>query len=154
MFQECYELEYLDLSNFNTHNVTDMECMFNQCHKLKEIKGINNFDLTNVKYKDKIFDGCNNLNKIILSKFNVTINNNKEKHILVNFCTKGYDIECFIPCYISENFTTVEEKFYDEYPQFKNKQVYFSANGITINKSDNLENNNIKSFTKILINYY
>ena len=40
MIQECYDLEYLDLSNFNIHNVTDMEAMFNNCHKLKEIKGI------------------------------------------------------------------------------------------------------------------
>ena len=96
MFQGCNELEYLDLSNFNTSNVEDMEAMFINCHQLKEIKGINNFDLTKVKHKEKIFDGCNNLNKFRLSKFNVTINNNKEKHILVNFCTIGYDIECFM----------------------------------------------------------
>ena len=29
MFKECKELEYLDLSNFNTENVTDMSFMFN-----------------------------------------------------------------------------------------------------------------------------
>ena len=33
-----------------------MEAMFNECHKLKEIKGINNFDLTNVKNKNNIFN--------------------------------------------------------------------------------------------------
>ena len=43
MFQECKELEYLDLSNFDTSNVTDMAWMFNQCNKLKEIKGLNKF---------------------------------------------------------------------------------------------------------------
>ena len=42
MFQECNELEYLDLSNFNTSNVEDIGFMFNECYKLKEIKGINN----------------------------------------------------------------------------------------------------------------
>ena len=36
LFNECFELEYLDLSNFNTANVTDMSFMFNHCHKLKE----------------------------------------------------------------------------------------------------------------------
>ena len=40
MFQDCYELEYLDLSNFITSNVEDMRFMFSGCHKLKEIKGI------------------------------------------------------------------------------------------------------------------
>ena len=29
MFQLCTKLEYLDLSNFNTSNVTDIEGMFN-----------------------------------------------------------------------------------------------------------------------------
>ena len=43
MFQECNELEYLDLSNFDSSNVTDMGFMFSECHKLKEIKGISNF---------------------------------------------------------------------------------------------------------------
>ena len=154
MFQECYELEYLNLSNFNTHNVTDMEAMFNNCHKLKEIKGINNFDLTNVKNKNNIFNGCNNLNQIILSKFNVTITNNNEKYIYVIFNTIDWSIKCFAPCYTSENFTAIEEKLYNKYPELKNKQIYYTVNGITINRSDTLEKNNIKSNTNILINYY
>ena len=28
MFQKCYELEYLDLTNFNSHIVTNMSFMF------------------------------------------------------------------------------------------------------------------------------
>ena len=48
LFQECKELEYLDLSNFNTEKVTNMQAMFNHCIKLKEIKGIENFYTINV----------------------------------------------------------------------------------------------------------
>ena len=47
-FEECNEIEYLDLSNFNTSKVTDMAGMFNKCNKLKEIKGINKFKTDNV----------------------------------------------------------------------------------------------------------
>ena len=47
MFQGCNELEYLNLSNFNTSNVLDMGWMFNKCFKLKEIKGIENLLLIN-----------------------------------------------------------------------------------------------------------
>ena len=55
MFQLCNELEYLDLSNFNTSNVTDMEGMFNECHKLKEKKvGVINKMITNMKMKRKL----------------------------------------------------------------------------------------------------
>ena len=154
MFQECYELEYLDLSNFNISNVEDMEAMFNNCHKLKEIKGINNFDLTNVKNKEKIFDGCYNLNKLLLSKFNAKIGNNIEKHIFVIIKTNDLKIQHLIPCYTSDIFTTIEEKLYAEYPELKKQNIYFTVDGITINKSDTLENNKIQSTTRILINYY
>ena len=40
IFNQCYELKYLNLSNFITSNVNDMSQMFNKCYKLKGIKGI------------------------------------------------------------------------------------------------------------------
>ena len=48
MFHQCKELEYLDISNFNTSNVTDLKKMFDRCYKLKQIKGINNFNTIHV----------------------------------------------------------------------------------------------------------
>ena len=42
MFQKCNVLEYLDLSNFNTSNVTDMSWMFFGCNKLKYLN-VSNF---------------------------------------------------------------------------------------------------------------
>ena len=36
MFNECNELEYLDLSNFNTSNVIDMGYIFAGCYKLRQ----------------------------------------------------------------------------------------------------------------------
>ena len=33
-FESCYKLEYLDLSNWNTQEVLNMENMFKQCNKL------------------------------------------------------------------------------------------------------------------------
>ena len=38
MFESCYELEYLDLSNFDVSNVTNMDRMFADCRKLKHLK--------------------------------------------------------------------------------------------------------------------
>ena len=51
-FEKCSNIIYLDLSNFNTSKVTEMSFMFNNCNKLKEIKGINKFNtnqVTNMK---------------------------------------------------------------------------------------------------------
>ena len=59
MIGECTKLEYLDLSNFNTANVMDMENMFSKCRELKEIKGINNFNTGNVKNMLGMFEECN-----------------------------------------------------------------------------------------------
>ena len=72
MFQECNNLEFLDLSNFNTSNINDMSFMFSKCHKLKEIKGINNFNSSNVTNMSKMFKGCNELEYLDLSNFNTS----------------------------------------------------------------------------------
>ena len=73
MFQECNELVELDLSNFNTSNVTNMRGMFNKCHKLKKIIGINKFNTTIVNNMYGMFNECNELEYLDLSNFN-TIN--------------------------------------------------------------------------------
>ena len=44
MFQACNLLEYLDLSNFNTQNVSDMSWMFCECNKLKYLN-LSNFSI-------------------------------------------------------------------------------------------------------------
>ena len=70
MFQVCGELEYLDLSNFNTENITDMSFMFTACNKLKEIKGINKFITNKVTNMSGMFQECNELEYLDLSNFN------------------------------------------------------------------------------------
>ena len=47
MFQECHKLEKLDI-NFDASHVSNMEGMFNKCHELKEIKGLNKFNTSKV----------------------------------------------------------------------------------------------------------
>ena len=56
MFNECKELEYLDLSNFNTSNLFKMKFMLRDCCKLEEIKGIEKFIINNVDSIYELFD--------------------------------------------------------------------------------------------------
>ena len=72
MFGDCKDLEYLDLSNFNTSNVTNMQFMFDGCNKLKQIKGINNFNTINVTKMTGMFQECNELEYLDLSNFNTS----------------------------------------------------------------------------------
>ena len=43
MFNECNELNYLDLSNFNTCKVIDFGIMFQECYELTYVD-ISNFN--------------------------------------------------------------------------------------------------------------
>ena len=66
MFYECKSLKNLDLSNFNTKNVTDMSDMFSYCESITDIN-LSNFNVQNVKNKSYItmFSLCNSLKNII-----------------------------------------------------------------------------------------
>ena len=48
-----------------------MGLMFNECYKLKEIKGINNFSTSKVTDMQRMFGECNELEYLDLSNFNV-----------------------------------------------------------------------------------
>ena len=72
MFRFCFELQYLDLSNFNTSNVTNMKDMFKECNKIKEIKGLINFNTKNVTNMSGMFKSCSKLENLDLSNFDTS----------------------------------------------------------------------------------
>ena len=68
MFYGCSSLRELNLSNFNTNNVTYMRYMFYGCSSLKELN-LSNFNTNNVTNMSYMFSGCsNNLKKKIISQ--------------------------------------------------------------------------------------
>ena len=69
LFSECSSLISIDLSNFNTNNVTNMSSMFYRCSSLKNIV-LSNFKTQNVTDMCSMFDGCSSLKNIDLFNFN------------------------------------------------------------------------------------
>ena len=57
MFEECSSLKELNLSNFNTNNVSDMSFMFSKCSSLKELN-ISNFNTNNETDMLEMFYKC------------------------------------------------------------------------------------------------
>lgn len=71
MFHGCKALTQLNLSNFNTSQITDMSSMFAGCEKLTELD-LSNFDTHKVTNMSGMFDYCKKLTKLNLSNFNTS----------------------------------------------------------------------------------
>ena len=68
MFSNCYALTNLDVSGFNTSNVTDMSRMFYNCNSLTYLD-VSKFDTSNVTDMSFMFESCNS-KSLDLSNFN------------------------------------------------------------------------------------
>ena len=68
MFGGCGNFTSLDVSNFNTANVTYMHYMFSGCGNLTSLD-VSNFDTQNVAYMSYMFSDCVNLTSLDVSNF-------------------------------------------------------------------------------------
>ena len=71
MFNACMNLTELNISNFDTGNVTDMSLMFSYCSNLATLN-LSNFDTRNVTDIEQMFHECDNLATIYVSNKFVT----------------------------------------------------------------------------------
>jgi len=73
MFAGCNALTSLDVSKFDTSNVTSMYGMFSDCNALTSLD-VSKFDTSKVTYMSWMFDGCTALITITASEKFVTDN--------------------------------------------------------------------------------
>ena len=85
MFNGCNGLTTLDVSNFNTENVTSMGSMFSGCSSLTTLD-VSNFNTENVKYISYMFNGCSSLTTLDVSNFNTA--NVTGLREMFSFCSK------------------------------------------------------------------
>lgn len=69
-FYQCSNLTSIDLTNVNTSKVTDMEMMFYGCNNLTSLD-ISNFDTSKLIGLSDMFGGCNRLSDLYLN-FNIS----------------------------------------------------------------------------------
>ena len=69
MFRDCSSLKSLNLSNFNTSQVTNMHKMFSSCSSLKSLN-LSNFNTEQVIDMCSMFNECSSLTSLDLSNFN------------------------------------------------------------------------------------
>ena len=71
MFSGCSGLTSINLSNFDTSNVTDMSHMFSGCSGLTSLN-LSNFDTSKVTNMSSMFSYCKGLTSLNLSNFNTS----------------------------------------------------------------------------------
>lgn len=71
MFASCYRVEKLDLSGFDSSNVTTMYGMFNGCFNLRELN-ISSLRTPNVENMYAMFSNCRSLKSVDVSNFNTS----------------------------------------------------------------------------------
>ena len=96
MFSECYKLkEIKGIFNFNTCNVSNMSEMFQQCKELEYID-LTNFETSNVTDMGCMFNECNKLKEIKgIKKLNTR--NVRNMNSMFQFCNeiKNLDLSNF-----------------------------------------------------------
>ena len=71
MFYNCNKLTELDISNWNTSNVTNMQSMFKGCTNLTSLN-VNNLDTSKTTSMLSMFRDCQSLTSLDLSSFNTS----------------------------------------------------------------------------------
>ena len=71
MFDNCSQLTSLDVTGFDTSNVTNMSSMFDNCSQLTSID-VTGFDTSNVTNMYKMFYGCSQLTSLDVTNFSMS----------------------------------------------------------------------------------
>ena len=71
MFANCYELESIDLSGFDTSNVKTIRSMFRCCSRIKTID-VSCLNTSKVTSMWSMFEGCSSLKSMDISSFNTS----------------------------------------------------------------------------------
>ena len=128
--------------------------------KLKEdnLKKVQALEKENNEQKEKINSLEKEIQNIMIQNNNLNENiiiskSSGEKIISINFMTMGNQdiINYSMPCKTTDLFVRLEEKLYNDFPKYKNYEVYFEVNTRRIKRFQTVEENKIKSNNLISI---
>lgn len=125
LFSSCQSLESLDLSGFNTENVTSMESMFSQCSSLRSLD-LSSFNTSKVIGMNLMFFNCTDLESIDLSSFD-TENLQKMANMFYS-CTKLETLD--LSSFATPNMTSMRSAFQN----CKNLKTIYVTSAFTTDK--------------------
>ena len=131
MFSGCSSLTALDLSRFNTSEVTNMWSMFHGCSSLTSLD-LSSFDTSQVMYMSSMFSSCRQLKSISFGK--IQLQNAELKEVFSN-CPSLTQITC----HPDSQFNDLEQLF-EHCALLKNVVDYHQLYSLLQhNKADNIK---------------
>ena len=125
-------------------------------NQINSIKNIDNNQINNLK--NDIINKNNEINQLKQQLENLNLNNNGiEKQInvkdmrCVNFITTDQSLFYGISCSANDTFAEIEEKLYKEYPEYRETNNTFLANGTEILRFKKIKDNKIESGKPIIL---
>ena len=111
-------------------------------------------ELLNTQLSNKINELNNMKNRVNNNNDDSLVNyiNPGEKSIAALFISSDQKIQYAISCKNTTPFVRIEEKLYEEYPEYKETDNYFLHGGAIIKRFKTVEENHIKSGKAIILN--
>ena len=124
----------------------------NQINNLNNIINNNNISIEN--YKNIIIQKDEEIYKI---KSNNNFNNNIQNKELfrldqimcIHFISTDQNVHYSIPCINSNTFAEIEEKLYQQYPEYRKTNNHFFLNGKEISRFEKIGENKIKNYLPV-----
>ena len=122
------------------------------------LNSFKNIDMNKINnLQNEINNKNNQLNQLRQQLQNVSINNNQNiQNILqndkcVNFITTDSSLFYAIPCNGNSTFAEIEEKLYKEYPEYRETNNIFLANGTEILRFKTINENKVGSGKPVML---
>ena len=132
--------------NSYKNQVEQLNSKINSLNKTLDSKNLEIKNLTN--YYN------NELKKLSQSTSSLEFCKPGEKIMAIQFITTDEKVNLALPCKNTDIFARLEEQLFNEYPDYKNVNTYFTVDGKIIESKKTMEENNIKNTDAILLNIY
>ena len=138
----------IELSDYKNRN----NLMENNINNNINNKPLNIIEVMKAKFEKEISEKNKEINDLKNKLSNINLNlENKENLISIIISTVDEKVNFSVICKRIDKFKKIEEQFYIEYPEYKDKNNKFTLNGVKINSDKSLYENNIKMNSNIIL---
>ena len=138
----------IELSDYKNRN----NLMENNINNNINNKPLNIIEVMKAKFEKEISEKNKEINDLKNKLSNINLNlENKENLISIIISTVDEKVNFSVICKRTDKFKKIEEQFYIEYPEYKDKNNKFTLNGVKINSDKSLYENNIKMNSNIIL---